>query len=265
MSDPRASRKRKYRAADAMKRPNVLEDLGHLKGKSGILVITERAKERSGAREALSMLEALPLARGGAAGDAAAATTTTTAAASVSKQISLDLETATSTEDDAAKFVETGSDCLVLLTNVHNPTDAVHAVFDRLLAAGKLSSRFVEKLLPLERICNSSLDAIVKVTAELLQARMNSGPAPATFAVVQRIRSCGHLERTALIDAVAGLVDQNRCKVDLAKPDMVVLVDAMKNIAGVSVLDGERFRAHAKFSVRLLLKPASATAEDRAE
>jgi len=99
----------------------------------------------------------------------------------------------------------------------------------------------------LQRICYVSLDAIKTQVQELLNERKS--PLPPTFAVVPRVRSCNSIDKAVLIDTLASLVDQTKCKVDLTNPDLVILVEAMKNVAACSLLDGALYKKYAKLSM----------------
>ncbi|KAL2115012.1 hypothetical protein VTJ04DRAFT_10675 [Mycothermus thermophilus] len=60
-----------------------------------------------------------------------------------------------------------------------------------------------------------------------------------TFAIRPTIRNHTNLKRDYVINTIAGLINEERHKVNLGKPDKVILVDIYQNVCGMSVVDGD--------------------------
>ncbi|KAL1844119.1 hypothetical protein VTJ49DRAFT_4971 [Mycothermus thermophilus] len=61
---------------------------------------------------------------------------------------------------------------------------------------------------------------------------------PYTFAIRPTIRNHSTLKRDVVINTIAGLINEDRHKVNLSSPDKVILVDIHQNVCGMSVVDG---------------------------
>ncbi|KAK3305506.1 uncharacterized protein B0T15DRAFT_532526 [Chaetomium strumarium] len=68
-----------------------------------------------------------------------------------------------------------------------------------------------------------------------------SGPEkkPFTFAIRPTIRNHSNLKRDVVIHTIAGLINDDRHKVNLTSPDKVILVDVYQTVCGMSVVDGD--------------------------
>ncbi|KAL2268149.1 hypothetical protein VTJ83DRAFT_2995 [Remersonia thermophila] len=62
---------------------------------------------------------------------------------------------------------------------------------------------------------------------------------PSTFAIRPTIRNHSTLKRDVVINTIAGLINEDRHKVNLGSPDKVILVDIHQNVCGMSVVDGD--------------------------
>jgi len=229
---PPGKRKKQWKTPDS-KAARVVEapSLASLKGQSAVLVVSQRGKERSAAREVIGLLDHATPADAPLPGKDVP----------ISQQIAQNVAAAAKQEPTV---IETNCDCLVFISSEVDPVAPVTALFERLVAKGSPCCRYVEKILPLQRVCHASLEAIKAQVQELLAQR--TAPLPGSFAVVLRVRSAGPMDKLALIDALASLVDQRQCKVDLSSPELVILVEALQNIAGCSILDGGLYKKYAK-------------------
>ncbi|KAK3375981.1 hypothetical protein B0T24DRAFT_698844, partial [Lasiosphaeria ovina] len=60
-----------------------------------------------------------------------------------------------------------------------------------------------------------------------------------TFAIRPTIRNHSKLKRDFVINEIAGLINDDRHKVNLTAPDKVILVDLYQSACGISVVDGD--------------------------
>ncbi|KAK3384763.1 hypothetical protein B0H63DRAFT_522110 [Podospora didyma] len=60
-----------------------------------------------------------------------------------------------------------------------------------------------------------------------------------TFAIRPTIRNNGKIKRDFVINEVAGLINNERHKVNLTAPDKVILIDVYQAVCGMSVVDGD--------------------------
>ncbi|KAK4664461.1 uncharacterized protein QC763_505730 [Podospora pseudopauciseta] len=93
---------------------------------------------------------------------------------------------------------------------------------------------------------DQSTEAAAKPAAET-EARSekasNENAQPAkkeiTFAIRPSVRNNSSLKRDIVINTIAGLINNERHKVNLTSPDKVILVDVYQKVCGVSVVDGD--------------------------
>lgn len=69
------------------------------------------------------------------------------------------------------------------------------------------------------------------------------------FAIRPSIRNNNTLTRDVIIKNVAGLVDAERHKVSLEKPDKVILIEVYQNACGLSVVDGDYWDELRKYNL----------------
>ncbi|KAK3989659.1 tRNA acetyltransferase TAN1 [Cladorrhinum sp. PSN332] len=60
-----------------------------------------------------------------------------------------------------------------------------------------------------------------------------------TFAIRPSIRNHSKLKRDVVINTIAGMINDDRHKVNLSSPDKVILVDVYQTVCGISVVDGD--------------------------
>lgn len=98
------------------------------------------------------------------------------------------------------------------------------------------SSRFVQRMIPLQATCFASIDEI-RATAQALMKKFFPLKAK-TFAIAAKRRNNGNLKRDQIIDTVAGLVLASNpdCKVNLENPEVTIIVEVCKTLCGISVV-----------------------------
>ncbi|KAH8903280.1 hypothetical protein BR93DRAFT_931304 [Coniochaeta sp. PMI_546] len=82
-------------------------------------------------------------------------------------------------------------------------------------------------------------------------------PRPYSFAIRPSIRNNNTLKREVIINQVAGLINNQRHKVDLEKPDKVILVEVYQNACGMSIVDGDYWNELKKYNLTELYSQAN--------
>ncbi|OIW26548.1 hypothetical protein CONLIGDRAFT_634815 [Coniochaeta ligniaria NRRL 30616] len=80
---------------------------------------------------------------------------------------------------------------------------------------------------------------------------------PCSFAIRPSIRNNNTLKRDVIINQVAGLINNQQHKVDLEKPDKVILVEVYQNAVGMSIVDGDYWNELKKYNLTELYSQAN--------
>ncbi|ERN05116.1 hypothetical protein AMTRI_Chr01g109010 [Amborella trichopoda] len=163
---------------------------------------------------------------------------------------------------DKRHFVSLDSGCnAVIFIQMHKkeggpcPADIVSHVMKTAAATRKHMSRFILRLLPVEVTCYASGEEISKAIKPLIDHYYPSGgDPPQKFAVLYDARANTGIERAAIIDSVAKAVPQPH-KVDLNNPDKTIVVQIVKTICLVGVV--EKYKEWSKYNLRQLSSPPS--------
>ncbi|KAI9917966.1 hypothetical protein PsorP6_012490 [Peronosclerospora sorghi] len=240
------------------------------KGHGAVLVTCDSNKERPCVRDALSILNegadrffpsGSDTTEEGHAGDRGAK----------SVQHKLQEEIAAlqtqATRGDTGRFVplDTGVKGVLLmqcLDDTVSPTALVNKLLEQVEKTREFASRYMMKMIPLEKVGYASVEAIKELAAPLIQAHVEAFEKaqqeagtnePLEFAVEFKRRNCTNLSSMDVINALVELVGQDKGKVNLTAPRVVFLVEVFRNTCGFSVLtDFHRFK---KYNVRLMLDP----------
>ncbi|GAB5585445.1 hypothetical protein Unana1_00345 [Umbelopsis nana] len=138
--------------------------------------------------------------------------------------------------------INVDTDCVVFIrTNPPvEPVSFVHHILKDIQATKRQCTRFTSRLLPVEKTCNSNIPEITRLATELLKPHFHT-PAedgkiqPKKFSIVCRIRNCEKIDRQELTKAIAEIVGQEH-PVDLANPELVVIVEVIQTICMMSVV-----------------------------
>lgn len=134
------------------------------------------------------------------------------------------------------------------------PADIVHHMMSSAASTRKHMSRFILRVLPAELTCYASEEEIKKAIEPLMEQYFPSeASTPFKFAVLYEARANTGIERMTVINAVAKSVPQPH-KVDLSKPDKTIIVQIVKTICLVGVV--ERYKELSKYNLRQLASPA---------
>ncbi|WFD33110.1 hypothetical protein MSPP1_004167 [Malassezia sp. CBS 17886] len=159
--------------------------------------------------------------------------------------------------------LETDTECLCYL-QCAPPLDAtrlVQCVMEHVERTGETRSRFVQRLTPVDRLCHADVASIRTAVSAAVEPFFPAGRARTVrmpplcahpqYRVEPRIRSHSTLSRDALIPLVAACVPTTaEHRVDLSKPDVVIVVEILKNVCGVGAV--EHFDRFAKMNVQTL-------------
>ncbi|KAJ8598362.1 hypothetical protein CTAYLR_003032 [Chrysophaeum taylorii] len=123
------------------------------------------------------------------------------------------------------------------------------------VASGTPGSRLLIRMMPLATVCYASLEEI-RDAAKPLVARVFSDEKKSSYKVAIKRRNNSDFPRQEAIETLAALVPEPH-PVDLENPDVTILVEVFKSIAGVSVVPG--YAAHHDFNLRRIKECAIKT------
>ena len=119
-----------------------------------------------------------------------------------------------------------------------DPIETVRTILSDLEKGEKKmpSSRFVQRMIPMQATCFASVDEIQATTQALMKKYFP--PKANTFAIAAKRRNNGNLKRDQIIDSVAGLVLASNpdCKVNLENPEVTIIVEVCKTLCGISIV-----------------------------
>ena len=117
-------------------------------------------------------------------------------------------------------------------------------------------SRHAMRVVPVETTCFAGVDEIKEACKPLIEKHFKSGRAQ-TFAIAFERRSNNTLHRTEVIEAIAGMIEQPPNKVNLGDPDLTIMVEIVKGVACLSVV--QDYEKLCKYNLRMV----AMTKEDR--
>ena len=115
------------------------------------------------------------------------------------------------------------------LLAVKTSIDAFHVISElaKIVESEPWSIRFILRIIPVEKIVESDVEHI-RDTVQTMAERIQMGE---SFRITVEKRRTG-ISQTDLVNATAGVVDR---KVDLEKPDWVVLIEVIQDVTGISI------------------------------
>ncbi|CAG8531407.1 11976_t:CDS:2, partial [Ambispora gerdemannii] len=137
-----------------------------------------------------------------------------------------------------------------------DPTNFVHYILSDLYDNKLKKSRFIQRLTPITKACYADMPEIIVLAKEVIGAHFHSQDEITKeekknihYSIVPRIRNNKMIDRTQLIDTLAGIVGKQHT-VNLDNPELAVLVEVFKNVCGISVVrDYLKFK---KFNLELI-------------
>nr|CAD1840036.1 unnamed protein product [Ananas comosus var. bracteatus] len=134
-----------------------------------------------------------------------------------------------------------------------SPVDIVQRMMSSAASTRKHMSRFILRVLPAELTCYASEEEITKAIKPLVEQYFPSAATtPVKFAVLYEARSNTGIDRMKIINAVAKSIPPPH-KVDLSNPDKTIVVEIVKTICLVGVV--ERYKELLKYNLRQLTAP----------
>ncbi|KAI9222582.1 hypothetical protein BC828DRAFT_378134 [Blastocladiella britannica] len=254
-------------------------------GMVGFFVSSTKGKERAASKEITVLLveaieelypEAVKAVAKGDEDDNEATAASSSAApkaapTSIEDEIAAELTSLTdsSAKNHASEHLEhiaMAVDCLFFLrvnppalAAIVDPVAVVRHVFETALAAKKrhegagssltagARTRFAHRILPFQSVCKGTLKDI-QATATTLLARAGVIE-PCKFALATKLRVGSPLNRDELIQELAKPLIDAGYTVDLVRPDVSVVVEVYRNVAGVSVVTGGDYVRLRKFNL----------------
>ncbi|ETL91313.1 hypothetical protein L917_10142 [Phytophthora nicotianae] len=143
-----------------------------------------------------------------------------------------------------------------------SPTALLSKIFEEVESSKDFASRFIQRMIPLEKVGYSSVEAIKELAAPMIKAHLEAFKAEQKaagkdedfeFAVDFKRRNCTNLNSMDVINALVELVGEDKTKVNLTTPRSVLMVEVFRNTCGFSILtDFHRFK---KYNVRSIIDP----------
>ncbi|XP_021832953.1 THUMP domain-containing protein 1 [Prunus avium] len=134
-----------------------------------------------------------------------------------------------------------------------SPKDIVQHMMASAAATRRHMSRFILRVLPIEVACYSSEEDISRAIKPLLAQHFPvETQNPQKFAVLYEARANTGIDRMKIINAVAKSVPGPH-KVDLNNPDKTIVVEIVKTICLIGVVD--KYKELAKYNLRQLTSP----------
>lgn len=160
------------------------------------------------------------------------------------KEISLDMR--------ACTFVRASKE----VVDVADVAALVKADLERARDTNVTFSRHAMRVVPVETTCFAGVDEIKEACKPLIEKHFKSGREQ-TFAIAFERRSNNTLHRTEVIEAIAGMIEQPPNKVNLGDPDLTIMVEIVKGVACLSVV--QDYEKLCKYNLRMV----AMTKEDR--
>ncbi|KAE8353570.1 hypothetical protein BDV28DRAFT_132857 [Aspergillus coremiiformis] len=137
-----------------------------------------------------------------------------------------------------------------------DPEKLVHQIcLDAHANPDKKRSRYIQRMTPVRSIRKTLSVDLEAFAGEILKPHFHSGGGPKKFAIRPAIRSNTKFDRDSVIKTVASVVGPGH-SVDLKNYDLVILVDVIKNVIGMSVA-GSDYEKLKRYNLAELYKPGS--------
>lgn len=149
-----------------------------------------------------------------------------------------------SQSDSVFRFLQSHvNNVMFIRCPVHlNPCQLAHRLFQDLLASGSKKSRYVARVIPVEKTSRADVNAIQEGIGEILAAELSVADqikqGPWTYGIQIKIRNNTSLKKDAVISAVCDII-RTLCpnaKVDLKSPTRTVSIEVLQKFACLSLL-----------------------------
>ncbi|GMJ07064.1 hypothetical protein like AT5G12410 [Hibiscus trionum] len=136
---------------------------------------------------------------------------------------------------------------------IPGPKDITQYMMTSAASTRKHMSRFILRVLPIEVACYSSEEEITRAMKPLIEQYFPvETQNPRKFAVLYEARANSGIDRMKIINSVAKSVPAPH-KVDLSNPDTTIVVEIVKTICLIGVV--EKYKELAKYNLRQLTSP----------
>ncbi|WFC94759.1 hypothetical protein MBRA1_001393 [Malassezia brasiliensis] len=243
----RANKRQRVEGGGHQRHRTRLANVLDVPGASGVFMSCARGKERKAAMDLVEVLcehsaalygeeDAQPKEAGGGTGEAAPSASDDIEAQIRGELAALRAPRKTSTRVTALD-TDTECMCFVQCTPPMDAARVVARVLEDVIKTGESRSRFVQRLAPVDALCRADVDAI-RATATQVLPRYFPADRPRTYRIEPRIRSHTSLSRDVLIPLVASCIpDTAAHRADLAHPEVVILVEVLKNVCGIGAVE----------------------------
>ncbi|KAF7876584.1 hypothetical protein EAF04_001672 [Stromatinia cepivora] len=144
-----------------------------------------------------------------------------------------------------------------------DPADLVHRMCEDAASGGVRKLRFVNRLTPMSIIGKATEKGIEEIGQTILgahfrlagEAAKSEESAAYSYAIRPTIRNHSTLKRDTVIKQVASLVNDNH-KVNLTKPDKVIIIEIYQTICGMSVV-GDDWEKLKRYNLYELQSPST--------
>ncbi|KAB8200963.1 hypothetical protein BDV34DRAFT_216702 [Aspergillus parasiticus] len=141
-----------------------------------------------------------------------------------------------------------------------DPEKLVHQIcVDAHANPDRKRSRYIQRMTPVKSIRKTLSVDLEAFAREILKPHFHSGGGPKKFAIRPAMRSNQKFDRDNLIKTIASVVGPEH-SVDLKNYDLIILVDIIKNVIGMSVA-GSDYEKLKRYNLAELYKPAPSSQE----
>ncbi|RKP24630.1 hypothetical protein SYNPS1DRAFT_16893 [Syncephalis pseudoplumigaleata] len=198
------------------------------------------------------------------------------AALSVEDEIAQELASLQQAKEKQTRLftsLATQTECVVFIRTRPpvEPVSMARTILQDFATTQQQRTRYTNRIVPITLTCRSQLDDIERMATTVLAPIFHTedaaehpikasgrrmGSMYGYFAIQPKIRNCDRVDRDELIKLIARVVGPHH-KVDLTQPDRTIIVEVLKSICGMSVV--ENYNELKRFNVYALTTPSSTT------
>eukprot|EP01138_Halocafeteria_seosinensis_P000263 gb/GECG01000270.1/.p1 GENE.gb/GECG01000270.1/~~gb/GECG01000270.1/.p1 ORF type:complete len:333 (+),score=70.20 gb/GECG01000270.1/:1-999(+) len=144
---------------------------------------------------------------------------------------------------------------IVCLDSDIDVVKVVDTICEKTRKEKQIPSRYVLRMVPLQKLVKANQENVYEAVKELSKGTtLEDAETADTMCIKFKSRHSSSLKRDDVIKQLATfcLSELPNNKTDLKAGKTAILVEAIRSLAGVSVLDRDRFNAYAGYSVRIL-------------
>ncbi|RLN52652.1 hypothetical protein BBJ29_009330 [Phytophthora kernoviae] len=239
------------------------------KGHGGVLVTCDKTKERQSVADALNILNEaadryFPVSKEGER-DVSKLETGDSVQKKLEEEIAALKTQAKSRQTGRFTPLDTGVKGAVLIQfkdDKVSPTELLDKIFEQVEKTKEFASRFIMRMIPLEKVGYSSVEAIKDIATPMIKSHLEEYKQeqktagtknPLEFAVEFKRRNCTNLNSMDVINALVDIVGPEDSKVNLTTPRSVLLIEVFRGTCGFSIV--KNFHRYKKYNVRSTIDP----------